>query len=236
MRFSGEGAPWGIGHALVALLGIYIVGGVYWYYSPAITDYLLYRWGFPATDIEVFCFGYMVRFVIMGAVIAGIMTAVRARPPHLGFTGDNVKQSLVYGTFWGIVLFAAVILASQIIKYFVPNLPPQEPEMLLRQATSIGEFAALFIIVAIIGPLFEEVLYRGILYTAFRNRIGVPWGMVVSGIIFGVAHGDVWRFLPLTLGGIALAYIYERSGNIYTPWIAHGVWNGIVAVGVYLAL
>lgn len=57
-----------------------------------------------------------------------------------------------------------------------------------------------------------------------------------SGAIFALLHLDLWRFLPLALGGIGLAYLYDRTGNILASIIAHATWNTIMILLLYFAL
>jgi membrane protease YdiL (CAAX protease family) len=53
-------------------------------------------------------------------------------------------------------------------------------------------------------------------------------GIVLSALFFSIMHFDIYRLLPIAAGGAGLAYLYERTGNIWTNIIAHAVWNGVM--------
>jgi len=68
------------------------------------------------------------------------------------------------------------------------------------------------------------------LYSALKERLGMKAGLIAAGLIFGAMHFDLIRLVPLGLGGIGLALLYEKTGTIFAPIIAHGTWNGIMLI------
>jgi len=60
--------------------------------------------------------------------------------------------------------------------------------------------------------------------------------IILAGLLFGLAHFDLGRIIPLSVGGAILCYIYERTGSILTSALAHGIWNGVMALVVFLSL
>jgi membrane protease YdiL (CAAX protease family) len=85
-----------------------------------------------------------------------------------------------------------------------------------------------------LAPLVEETLFRGLLFPTVRD-LGWPraalWGQAV---LFGAIHANAAAFLPLTLFGATLAWLYVRTGNLLAPIAAHAVFN--LAPFVLLAL
>lgn len=108
-------------------------------------------------------------------------------------------------------------------------------ELLVNDASLVnrGLIAAFAVGLA---PLVEETLFRGLLFTAVRD-LGWPraalWGQAV---LFGAIHANAAAFLPLTLFGATLAWLYVRTGNLLAPIAAHAVFNlapfVLLAVGV----
>jgi uncharacterized protein len=74
-------------------------------------------------------------------------------------------------------------------------------------------------------PVAEELLFRGVLYPAFRRSFGRRRAMWASAVLFGVVHFNLMTFLPLTLLGLLLAWLYERTGNLLAPIVAHSTFN-----------
>jgi hypothetical protein len=90
--------------------------------------------------------------------------------------------------------------------------------------------------VTVIAPIAEEIIFRGFLYGALRNRLGAGAAAAISGVIFGCAHlttsGDSWQIVPpLAFFGIALCLLYERTGSILPCIATHMLLNGI-AIGI----
>jgi membrane protease YdiL (CAAX protease family) len=132
----------------------------------------------------------------------------------------------------GILLITIVFVLSIPIAYLNPELEPQMYEEILRSLTDKNAIIWLMVIGVVLAPLSEEMFYRGMIYPVFRRYLSPLWAMAVSGTIFGLAHFDLWRSIPLAIGGIGLCYIYEKTGSILVTTVAHGVWNLIMTLMV----
>lgn len=78
----------------------------------------------------------------------------------------------------------------------------------------------------IIAPLCEEVVFRGYIYPTLKRFSG-PWiGALVSALFFSAAHGSVATLIPLFIFGLALVFLYERTGSIWAPISVHFLFNG----------
>lgn len=81
----------------------------------------------------------------------------------------------------------------------------------------------------LLAPFFEELIFRGILFTTFRTRYSFPLSMVASGLIFALAHGyGVVAFLTVLWSGLLWAWAYERTGSVIPGMLAHAINNGVV--------
>jgi len=94
-----------------------------------------------------------------------------------------------------------------------------------------GNFISLLIIIALLPALCEETMFRGYILNAFRKR-GYWSAIVISGILFGILHLDMFRLIPVTLLGIYLGYLTLRAGSIYAAMIAHFLNNGLALIMV----
>ena len=94
------------------------------------------------------------------------------------------------------------------------------------QATQTLQQRVFFAFVAILGaPVVEEIIFRGILYPALKQR-GWPqlalWG---TSLFFALTHANVATFLPLTFLALVLVFLYERTGNLLAPILTHSLFN-----------
>jgi membrane protease YdiL (CAAX protease family) len=88
-----------------------------------------------------------------------------------------------------------------------------------------GAFAAFFLVVTAVAPTVEELTYRGLGYTLL-----VPYGMwtaiLVTGVLFGLAHGLLVALPVLTVFGIAVGWLRARTASVYPCVLVHAVFNG----------
>lgn len=93
-------------------------------------------------------------------------------------------------------------------------------------------FAALAVVVA---PIAEEFAFRVFIFNAVRRYGGFWIGAIVSGVFFGLAHTDLYAFVPLIFGGMILCAVYARTRNAWMSMITHGLFNGVSVLALYVA-
>ena len=77
----------------------------------------------------------------------------------------------------------------------------------------------------VFAPFAEESIFR-VFFFNLGLRFGGFWvGAVASGVLFGLAHNDLYAALPLALGGMILCYVYYRSRNAFASMISHSLFN-----------
>ena len=95
-----------------------------------------------------------------------------------------------------------------------------------------GAYAANFLSVALVGPVIEELVYRGAGMTLFQ-RYGSAIAVAVTSIGFGLGHGLVLALPALVLFGVVTAILRLRTQSIYPSMLVHCAFNAtslIVAV------
>ena len=78
---------------------------------------------------------------------------------------------------------------------------------------------------AILIPIFEEAVFRGLLFRVLRKWISFPWATLISAVAFGAYHGNLVQFVYAGICGVLLAYWYEKSQSIIAPIWSHMVMN-----------
>ncbi|MGR6546569.1 CPBP family intramembrane glutamic endopeptidase [Paenibacillus tundrae] len=84
-------------------------------------------------------------------------------------------------------------------------------------------FAALAI--SIIIPFFEELLFRGLLFTTLSNKYGAWWAIIISSLIFGMLHGGV--FIATSIFGLVFGYIFYKTKSLIPGIVLHMIWNSL---------
>lgn len=82
----------------------------------------------------------------------------------------------------------------------------------------------------ILAPLGEEIVFRGVVYGQLRKVLKVPFAVVLSGLAFGLFHGNLVQAVYATVIGCLLALVYEWYGTIAAPMLFHSVANLFVYV------
>jgi uncharacterized protein len=134
---------------------------------------------------------------------------------------------------WAFAAGAAIIVAAYAFSFLYDRLfGPFEAEQGIAtfwDGSRAHQFALNFLVVAVLVPIEEELMYRGLGF-ALLERFGTWIAILGTGSLFALAHGIV-ALLPVFLfAGIALAWLRARTGSVYPGMLVHGAFNGSVVI------
>ena len=96
----------------------------------------------------------------------------------------------------------------------------------------------MLIATVIISPIFEEILYRGLMYNKLKEISNAFIAILISSILFAFLHipgyGFNIKMFSLVLDGILLTYCYEKTDNIYVPILVHSINNFFIFLFKYV--
>ncbi len=102
------------------------------------------------------------------------------------------------------------------------------------------DFAGLavgFLLVGVLAPILEEILFRGFVYRIFVKTWPLWMGSILSAALFALIHVQFQTFIPLFVLGLLLNYTYQKTGSLWAPIAFHSLNNILAfAVEVYLSL
>ena len=140
----------------------------------------------------------------------------------IGLSRSSMLPGLAKGLIWSVcfgiaagilflVLFAAGLDPLKFVNTPLPSAPYQ--------------IFIFFLVGGIIGPIWEEIFFRGIIFGFFR-RWGVYAAILISTALFVLPHYD-GHHLPLTqiVGGIVFSIAYEKEKNLMVPVTIHCLGN-----------
>lgn len=163
------------------------------------------------------------------------VVAPRAMVPTPPSPPGPWPAALVSGIGWGVVAWVGASLVAAIVVLllgllgFTPDPDPAERAVrLLDPWLVVGA-------VVLLAPVAEELFFRGIVFNAWLRERGVRWAYLGSAALFAVIHASVVALLPIFLLGLALAWVYRRSGNLLAPIAMHATVNGISVTFALLA-
>jgi membrane protease YdiL (CAAX protease family) len=140
-------------------------------------------------------------------------------------TTEKLPKALLYGVVGFAVAFVAAGLAGLPIEQRFGVDPTQQA--LSQAATVSGMLPLVFLSGVIIAPIAEEIVFRGYLYKAFRDRFRPSYAIVLSAALFSAIHLELLAAVPLFVIGVVLAYVYEKTGNLMAPITLHVLNNAV---------
>ncbi|QUL53334.1 CPBP family intramembrane metalloprotease [Paenibacillus tritici] len=135
------------------------------------------------------------------------------------------RKWLLVGVVIGIAAFGGCFVIEGIYYHFVTEINTQADFQTAAQGGPLSMFI-LLITGAILTPLSEEFVFRGVIANAL-NRYGAWAGIVGSAAIFGVVHGFTVILLDAFMVGVLVAYLFRKTGSIWPGVVVHIVYNGL---------
>lgn len=132
--------------------------------------------------------------------------------------------------------YVVVLVGFALIAIAVGNLIPEQENDLLRILKSSRAAVYMVAIVATVtAPFVEELVYRGVLYSAFQRAMGVPMAFMLVTLLFALVHvPQYWpstsTILLLTLLSVILTAIRVKTGNLLPCVIFHTLFNGLQSI------
>lgn len=181
--------------------------------------------------------------VLVGAALPTLWLAHRlwptwwrhAKPPGLGFAHPTRVAWLALAVALGFVLPLAAGRLTELLAH--GHAVPQDVKQLGAAADTAWR-TALAVVVVTLGPLTEELLFRGALLSALLRHQRPFAAVLVSALAFALAHLPdlhwLWYGVPnLVLLGIAFAWLRLRSGSLWPAIIAHACNNLLVMATLF---
>ena len=153
---------------------------------------------------------------------------------RLGLSVNAFSRNFLFG-LKGYLSLLPFLLLSLFFSFWIADRfhlsPPEQPLYdLFQKETSRQIVFVGMILVVLLGPVVEEIFFRGFLYNALKAQWGRRWAIVSSGLLFSALHANLIGFLPITLLGMTLAYGYELTGSLIASITIHVLHNTLVMV------
>lgn len=131
---------------------------------------------------------------------------------------------------WVVVTTACAVALSDYALSFTESLLPipvhiQATLDQLLTVHGVGEFLKKLFLFCFLPAVAEEIYFRGFCQTSLSHRLGITPAILLTALLFALAHGNMW-YLHLYFGlGCFLGWIYERSGSLWPAIAAHFINN-----------
>jgi membrane protease YdiL (CAAX protease family) len=170
--------------------------------------------------------------VIRAAQIAAMLVPLalirKIGPSALGLRWGDRREGLLWSLRVSAVLAAGFGLAvlvyalaggGNLVRLAFGRSP-------LLEAETGGARVAILAGMVLVGPLAEELFFRGGLYTVLRRSFTAPQTILVTALFFAAAHAGSSPFpvIPF-VGGLAFGFLFEKTGALFAPVLVHGAGN-----------
>lgn len=194
--------------------------------------------------VELICVGQVV--FLVGAILATALRLGRSRGRYLPLKGMPLPHAALVGLLMVPLIPFVNSLHWYVTQYwnlFVEYVPllktitenSSSMEVIGDLASRVS-FPALFLLVAVVPAIAEELVFRGVIGRGLVARWGVGRGVLITTILFAVMHlnpAHVIALVPLSIC-IHLAYVSTRS--FWAPMAIHFFNNGFAVLALYFVL
>jgi membrane protease YdiL (CAAX protease family) len=163
--------------------------------------------------------------LVGAAFIAANTGGARASAADLGLRRPGGRYIRATGiAYLGYFVCALVIAAL---------LQPEQEDVTRELGVDEGAFGAVAAGVLIIGvaPFTEEVFFRGFMFAGMRRALPFAAAALIPSVIWGLFHftgSGTWGVvLQLSIFGLWLSWLYERTGSLWPPVVVHAFNNAV---------
>ena len=217
-RYRGKLTAWLVFVSALALLG----------YAARLSgtdtpDDLAYRWSSSVAAL--------VQYGLMLGILLLIARGIPRRESFALRRPRSWGRALGLAALALLTIYVASFVYEQVLSLFGEWSPTDEQGLVPNgwDSSRAAPFVAFFLIVTLVAPAVEELTYRGLGVFLLQ-----PWGdavaILLTGILFGAAHGLLVALPVLAIFGIVVAWVRVRTGSIYPGMMLHGAFNGIALI------
>lgn len=192
--------------------------------------------GFFDPELESAAGKDVAQFMLVAGLVGGALIfatvdangSVREALRRLGFRGIAIRVVGLSALAW----LAYVGLAAIASPLLQPEQEDITRELGSEDNTALNLVVTGFLVV-IAAPIAEEMFFRGFVFAGLRNAMPIWPAAVIAALVWGSLHltgGNIGVAVQLAIFGVVLAWLYERSGTLWAPIIAHGINNTIAFI------
>jgi hypothetical protein len=167
------------------------------------------------------------------AYLAGLFLILRVHAPDgsireiLGVRGTH-PAFYPLGAALGFALVLPVNSLYDFLEHRFPSPTSHEDRLVeILLSSTPGKRVVIGLIVVLLGPLLEEVFFRGALLSPLRRRHAIPASVVATAALFAIAHDQWQMYLPIGVVGVALGLLRVASGSLVPSVLLHATFNAV---------
>ncbi len=209
---------------------VFIVG--FFFLGQVLVPIVVQLFGVQSSILDVRSRAFYILATYVAIAIGGLLVLFFSIRSFLPLAKDWFRFNVLQASWisWGFggyfVALPLVILISIINQQFWQGRGGSNP--ILSIALENRDTVALtifFITASVAAPIFEEIMFRGFLLPSLTRYVSVTNAIVLSSLLFALAHLNLSEVLPLATLGMVLGFVYTRSRNLLSSILLHSLWN-----------
>lgn len=172
--------------------------------------------------------------LLLGQVISGILIIpiIYKRSRKTPYIKLSVKKDFWKMIVIGFGFFFLGNIVVSILLYFLKDLPSITRifETFEEVSNLSSGFFLTFIVIVILGPITEELIFRGILFEEVNRLFDYKFAIFSTAILFGIVHFNILQGVNAFLLAIILAIVYYYRKNILDSILIHMVNNFLALI------
>jgi hypothetical protein len=174
----------------------------------------------------------IVAYIVSLGLVALVLPALAKRSLRdLGLRFPRASD-LAWGVGGAVAMLIVATLAGA-LQESVFHMKADEVQVQWLRAARGPMIAGFAFLACVAAPIFEELTFRGFIFTALLRYLPVWLAAVASSVLFGFAHmqhGNAGAIAPLAAAGLVLTLVYYRSGSLAASMITHALFNAFTVV------
>jgi membrane protease YdiL (CAAX protease family) len=181
---------------------------------------------------ELLMIGQMAAYLVLLGYMYILVTRERRQPRFWEAIHWHWPARIRIYLVGGFLMQAVFLLVERFLPF-----PKNTPfEALLQRPYSLFLIAAFSVT---LGPLMEELFFRGFLYPVLKRRLGVMAAVVATALPFALMHaaqyGGAWAsVLLIFVVGVVLAVVREKTNSLAASFLVHAAYNGTIIVLIFV--
>ena len=229
--------------------GSYDLFSTYNYFMPGISDLawlvilffvgvflgILISAGLALGISQDFAMTYGLVIVYPVQFIPAMLYASAVSQRNMGFEPEYPLDNNNFGGRSGLSMALIVSVMAISAAFVIEPVSMLLPEM--SEATKMameqmlkGPVWIVLLSVSVFAPFFEEWLCRGIILRGLLKKMKPGWAIVISALVFGLIHMNLWQAIPAFIIGTILGYVYYKTGSLKLTMLMHCVNNTLSVI------
>lgn len=180
----------------------------------------------------------MLSFCLFGLIISTLILWINYKKEKLSF-GLSIKNlkyviwtPLIYLITIILLLFVGLLNQYLLTNFFDIEIKPQDILEKFKELENSFEISIFVIGSAVVAPIYEELLFRGIIFPKLIQKTNFTIALLLSSLIFAVLHFHLSALLPLFVLSIILSITYLYTSTIWASISLHALFNLISIIAV----